>query len=113
MKKILIIEDCHSNSFLIAQIIGVSKLEVEIKYATNQEEALALIEWADLIISDFTFPITGFLGVLPTIQKAQRPFVLHSAEPEHVKIYDHKLQIAAIPKGANFVQTLLGVLKNI
>jgi len=113
VKKILIIEDCHDNSYLIAQIIGVSKLEVDIKYAISQAEALPLIEWADLIISDFNFPITGFLGVLPTIQKEQRPFVLHSAETENVKIYDHKLQIAAIPKGANFVQKLLGVLKNI
>ena len=113
MKKILIIEDCHDYSNIITQIIGLSKLEVELKYATNQEEALPLIEWADLIISDFHFPITGFLGVLPMIQKTQRPFVLHSAATEHVKIYDHKLQIAAIPKGTNFVHALLGVLKNI
>jgi DNA-binding NtrC family response regulator len=113
VKNILIIEDNQDIALLVAQITGMVIPNVTIIHTSTSEEAIHKIEWAEFIITDFNFPTEGFLGLLPTIKKANRKFVLQTAEPSNIKVYDPTLQLAAIRKGADFVPQMMSVLRSI
>ena len=113
MKNILIIEDNLDMAMLITQLTNMVIPNVTIIHTSTSEEAIHKIEWADFVITDFNFPTDGFLGILPTIKKTNRKFVLQTAEPNNIKVYDPTLQVAAIRKGADFVPQIMSVLRSI
>jgi response regulator of citrate/malate metabolism len=109
---ILIIEDNEWFISLVTQITQTVFSSPKVSYATTANQALGLIADTDLIITDFEFPDGGFLALLSTIQKESKKFILISADPTHVKIYDSILQIDALDKGRDFVRSLISTLKN-
>jgi len=111
MANILIVEDNENFSSLVTQIVHSLFSASKFSYAVTASQALPLIASADIIITDFEFPDGGFLALLPTIQKENKRFILISAEPTHVKIYDSILQIDALNKGIHFVRSLISTLK--
>lgn len=111
MANILIVEDDECFSSLVTQIAKTVFSSPKVLYATTANQALDLIADADLIITDFEFPDGGFPALLPTIQKEKKQFILISAAPNHVKIYDSTLQISALNKGEDFVSNLISILK--
>ena len=111
MTNILIVEDNECFSSLVTQIAHSLCSASKFSYAVTANQALPLIADADIIITDFEFPDGGFPTLLPTIQKENKRFILISAEPTYVKIYDSILQIGALNKGENFVRNLIAILK--
>lgn len=113
MKKILIVEDNLDIACLLTKVIGIVG-DADIKHAIQDDDAIPLIEWADLVISDFNYPAQGFLGILPELQRTQRQFILQSADLENIRhVYDQRLQIAAILKGADYVHQMISILDDI
>lgn len=111
--KILIVEDSQYAAQLIVQITNIVIPNATIIHVLTSEEAIPKIEWAEFIITDFCFPADGFLGILPTIKKANCKFILQTAEPNNIKIYDPTLQVAAIQKGVDFVPKIMSTLRDI
>lgn len=114
MHKILIIEDNQDCSFLLTEIINSTLKNSSISHATTVISAVLEIVTTDfdLIITDYHFPVAGFPAILPFIKEGQFPFILQSADPEYVKMYDNKLQIGAVNKGSDFVVNMMSLLNN-
>ena len=105
-KKVLIVEDDDNAAFLLYNIIKPIT-DAEIHISPTLEDALPKITWADLVITDYEYPTSGFSGLLPELQKNKKYFILQSGEIEYLKRYDEKLQIDAIYKGCgNFIHRI-------
>jgi len=111
MRHILIVEDCECSRLLLTQIVDLVFPDAMIYYAQTATEAFPQIPSADLVITDFDFPDGGFPSLLPLLIKEKRYFILQSADPDCVKIYNHDLQLGAVIKGKDFLGNMLSILK--
>lgn len=109
--KVLIVDDYQPIQDLLQEIVTYHVPNSEISLASTLEEAIPKVSRTDLVITDFEYPSEGFLGLLPTLQKERRPFILQSGSLGNIKIFDDTLQLAAIHKNChNFCTELQKVL---
>lgn len=111
--KILVVEDNQDFSIMLTSIIRMAIKDVDILYAETCSDAKSKIEDADLIISDFNFPIEGFPAILPILQEKKRPFILQSSCPSCIKLYDSNLQVASLCKNGDLIPNLIDILKTL
>jgi len=105
--KILIVEDDVENGILLKTIAHSVLQTAEIHLVPTLEAAIPEVPWADLVITDYDFPLRGFKGLLPILKKEQKLFILQSGGFQYLKTYDDDLQIDAIYKGCdNFVHRI-------
>lgn len=112
MARILVVEDNQSCMFLIKAVITTS-FPHTIICAETVDEALPHIDHVDLVITDFDYPGGGFLALLPNLQKASRSYILQSADPDNLKVYDPILQLGTIAKGATFVSDINALIRSL
>jgi len=110
--KVLIVEDAKDCAFLLTEIVKYTTPTAQVKYAATDTEALPLIAWSDLVITDFNFPVTGFPAILPTLQRHNKPFILQTSYHGYINNYDLHLQIASIEKGENFLAKMTSCLSD-
>lgn len=106
--KVLIVEDNEDLVLLLTDVIE-SSFDVELRHAVCLNDAISLLPWADLVISDFDFPTLGFLGLFPELIKANIPYILQSANPDNLRMYSEK-QIGSIIKNEKYVTNMIDIL---